>query len=131
MSLGSSINTSVEKGLWLCDKMGSCCCDVAERSTSYHGNLFISRMFTVSDTLAEEKKILSIFIREHGATRIRKERRFTQRNSGTPFTIHMNDIACHNEQKIINQLAYANIPLLPHPSCSPDLNPCDLWLFSF
>jgi hypothetical protein len=43
----------------------------------------------------------------------------------------MDNSACHNGYKIIDKLAVANIARAPHPLYSPDLRPCDFWLFEF
>jgi transposase len=36
---------------------------------------------------------------------------------------------CHNGAKITEQLEKRHIPRDPHPPYSPDLDPCDFWLF--
>jgi hypothetical protein len=36
---------------------------------------------------------------------------------------------CHNGNKISEQLAKRSIEQAPHSPYSPDINPCDFWLF--
>ena len=35
----------------------------------------------------------------------------------------------HTSQLILNAIQQMNIQILPHPPYSPDLSPCDYWLF--
>jgi hypothetical protein len=41
------------------------------------------------------------------------------------------DSACHDGHKIIYKLIAADIARAPHPIYSPDLSPCNFWLFRF
>jgi hypothetical protein len=35
----------------------------------------------------------------------------------------------HNDRKITTEISDAKLESLPHPPYSPDLSPCDFWLF--
>jgi hypothetical protein len=36
---------------------------------------------------------------------------------------------CHNDRKVTNEFAHLKLDRIPHPPYSPDLSPCDFWLF--
>jgi hypothetical protein len=58
---------------------------------------------------------------------MKKQRRFTQKNA--VFLFHMENSTCHSGQNIRTQLISANGIQAAHAPNSPDLIPCDLWLF--
>jgi hypothetical protein len=41
----------------------------------------------------------------------------------------MDNSMCHNDSKVVSKFDKDHIARLPHPSYSPDLSPCDFWLF--
>jgi hypothetical protein len=41
----------------------------------------------------------------------------------------MDNSMCHNPRKISLKLEYNKIERAPHPAYSPDISPCDFWLF--
>jgi hypothetical protein len=41
----------------------------------------------------------------------------------------MDNSMCHNGHKISEKLAKGSIERAPHPLYSPDISPCDFWLF--
>lgn len=45
------------------------------------------------------------------------------------FLLHHDNAPCHTSLVIREYLAQRNIPVYPHPPYSPDLAPCDFWLF--
>jgi hypothetical protein len=45
------------------------------------------------------------------------------------FWVHMNNSMCHNGSKVMSKFDKHHIARLPHPHDSPDLNPCDFWVF--
>jgi hypothetical protein len=52
------------------------------------------------------------------------------RKDGFPaFSVHMDNSMCHNGNKISEKLAKRTIEWAPHPLYSPDISPCDFWLF--
>jgi hypothetical protein len=52
------------------------------------------------------------------------------RCKGAPgFSVHMDNSMCHSRAKITEKLATKYIVRALHPSYSPDLSPCDFWLF--
>jgi hypothetical protein len=58
------------------------------------------------------------------------EKRRISRKKGWPgFSVHMGNPMCHNGNKISEKLAKRSIERAPHPPYSPDISPCDFWLF--
>jgi transposase len=58
------------------------------------------------------------------------EKRRIARCKGLPsFSVHMDNSMCHNGAKIIEKLEKRHIARAPRPPYSPDLSPCDFWLF--
>lgn len=45
------------------------------------------------------------------------------------FLLHHNNAPCHTSLLIREFLAEKQVPVCPHPPYSPDLAPCDFWLF--
>ena len=45
------------------------------------------------------------------------------------WVLHHDNVRAHTVLSIREFLAKKNIPVLPHPPCSPDLAPCDFYLF--
>jgi histone-lysine N-methyltransferase SETMAR len=62
---------------------------------------------------------------------MKEKRRFSQRNPGGEFIVHLDNSACHDGQKITSEVSNLHIIRTPHPPYSPDLSPCDCSLFGF
>jgi transposase len=58
-----------------------------------------------------------------------KKRRIARRKGLPSFSVHMDNSMCYNGAKITEKLEKRHIPRAPHPPYSPDLSPCDFWLF--
>jgi hypothetical protein len=41
----------------------------------------------------------------------------------------MDNSLCHNGRKVTDELAHLKLDRIPHLPYSPDLSPCDFWLF--
>jgi hypothetical protein len=41
----------------------------------------------------------------------------------------MDNSTCHNGSKVASKFEQRHIFRLPHQPCSPDISPCDFWLF--
>jgi hypothetical protein len=58
------------------------------------------------------------------------EKRRIARCKGLPsFSVDMGNSMCHNAAKVTGKLEKRHIARAPHPPSSPDLRPCDFWLF--
>jgi hypothetical protein len=58
-----------------------------------------------------------------------KKRRIARRKGLPGFSVDMDNLMCQNAVKIIEKLEKRDIARAPHPSYSPDLSPCNFWLF--
>jgi hypothetical protein len=65
--------------------------------------------------------ILSEIVEARGRTFRRVRRR--------EFFLNMNNSMCQNGRKVTDQLANLRFDRIPHSLYSPDLSPCDFWLF--
>jgi hypothetical protein len=45
------------------------------------------------------------------------------------FFVHLDSSICHNGRKVTDELTNLKLDRVPHPPHSPELNPCDFWLF--
>jgi hypothetical protein len=54
---------------------------------------------------------------------------FRRRKPGLTFWVHMDNSTCHNGSKVASKFEKYHIFRLPHPPYSPEISPCDYWLF--
>jgi hypothetical protein len=54
---------------------------------------------------------------------------FRRRMPLATFWVHMDNSLCHNGSKVVLKFDNHHIARLPRPPYSPDLSPCDVWLF--
>jgi hypothetical protein len=54
---------------------------------------------------------------------------FRRKHSGGAFLLHMDSSRCHNRKKITTEIRHRRFARAWYPLDSPDLNPCDFWLF--
>jgi hypothetical protein len=93
---------------------------------------FTARMLSVLEPLPKGVKFnQDFFIDPVLPGLVREKRRFARRSPRTEFMVYMDNSACHNGQKIRNEFNRLHIIRAPHPPYSPDLSPCDFWLFGF
>jgi histone-lysine N-methyltransferase SETMAR len=55
--------------------------------------------------------------------------RFRHKHSRGSFFLHMDNSLCDNSKKITAEIEHQRFARAPHPLYSPNLNPCDFWLF--
>jgi hypothetical protein len=41
----------------------------------------------------------------------------------------MDNSMCHNAQQVVDESRHLKILRAPHPPDSPDISPCDFWMF--
>jgi hypothetical protein len=58
-----------------------------------------------------------------------ERRRISRKVGFSAFSVPMDNSMCHNGNKISEKLAKRSIERAPYPPYSPDLSPCDFWLF--
>jgi hypothetical protein len=58
-----------------------------------------------------------------------EKQRILRRNHGGDFFAHMDNSMCHNGRKVTDEFDNRKLQRVVHPPYSPDLSPCDFWLF--
>jgi histone-lysine N-methyltransferase SETMAR len=58
-----------------------------------------------------------------------EKQRILRRNRRDDFFVHMNNSIYHNRCKVIDEFDNWKLQRVSHPPYSPDLSPCDFWLF--
>jgi transposase len=58
-----------------------------------------------------------------------QKRRIARRKGLPSFSVHMENSKCHDGAKINEKLEKPHTARAPHPPYSPDISPCDFWLF--
>jgi hypothetical protein len=58
-----------------------------------------------------------------------EKRRISRKERFPAFSVHIDHPMCHNGNKISEKLAKRNTERALHPPYSPDISPCDFWLF--
>ena len=56
-------------------------------------------------------------------------KKFRVKNGAKGTFLHMDNATCHKSKSTQNKIALSGIKTIPHPPYSPDLSPCDFWLF--
>jgi hypothetical protein len=54
---------------------------------------------------------------------------FHRREAGSTVWVHMDNSTCQNGSKLASKFGQHHIFRMPHPPYSPEINPCDSWLF--
>jgi histone-lysine N-methyltransferase SETMAR len=58
-----------------------------------------------------------------------EKQRIFRRNRRGPFFIHMDNSMCRNGCKVTDEFDNRKLQRVAHPPYSPDLSPCDFWIF--
>jgi histone-lysine N-methyltransferase SETMAR len=58
-----------------------------------------------------------------------EKQRILGRNRRGDFFIHMDNSICHNGRKVTDEFDNRKLQRVARPPYSPDLSPCDFWLF--
>jgi len=61
--------------------------------------------------------------------RLRKRVARVRKGIARTWMLHHDNAPCHKAVSINNFLAEKSIPVVPQPPCSPDLSPCEFFLF--
>jgi hypothetical protein len=54
---------------------------------------------------------------------------FRRQKTGSTFWVHMDNSMRHKGSKVTSKIKKNHILRTPHPLYSPDISPCDFWLF--
>jgi hypothetical protein len=88
-----------------------------------HINLIVGTEFPPKDTKFNQDYFIDTVL-----PNLYSEKRPIARRKGIPsFSVHMDNLTCHNGAKITEKLEKRDIARAPHPLYLPDLCPCDFW----
>jgi hypothetical protein len=88
---------------------------------------FTSTMLILYEVLIKERKFNQVYLLGVPPWLTKKR----HRKIPVPPSCPMDDSACHNSQNPTGQLASSHVMRALHPPYSPNLSPCDFWLFGF
>ena len=102
---------------------------IASKKTMF--SIFFSlRGFLVVKTLPPGKKFNSQFMQDIVIPELCSNmKKFRVKNGAKGTFLHMDNATCHKSKSTQNKIALSGIKTIPHPPYSPDLSPCDFWLF--
>ena len=55
--------------------------------------------------------------------------KFRPKNGLKGIKLHLDNAKAHNSKLTVQEISNYNIMRIPHPVYSPDIAPCDFWLF--
>lgn len=91
---------------------------------------FSLRGFIVVKNLPNDEKFNSTFMIETILPEIdNKMKIYRPKSAAKGIFIHMDNAPCHNSKATIEEITKYGMIRLPHPPYSPDISPCDFWLF--
>jgi hypothetical protein len=91
---------------------------------------FTSRRLLVLEALPKGTKFNQDYFIDAIFPGLYHEKTRISRKEGFPaFSVHMDNSMCHNGNKISEKLTKGSIERPPDPPYSPDISPCDFWLF--
>jgi hypothetical protein len=91
---------------------------------------FTSRRLLVLEALPKGTKFNQDYFIQCIYPRLYREKTRISRKTDFPaFLVHMHNSMCHNGRKVSEKFAQRSIERAPHPPYSPDISPCDFWLF--
>jgi len=91
---------------------------------------FTSERLLVNQVLPSGRKFnQDYFIEAILPSLYREKTNYERRKDLQTFCVHMDNSMCHNGQKVKHEMAKKHIFRADHPPYSPDLSPCDFWLF--
>jgi histone-lysine N-methyltransferase SETMAR len=89
-----------------------------------------ARQLILSDVLSKGSKFNQQYFITYAFPDLKMENRnFRRRIPFATLWVHIDNSICHNGSKVVAKFDKIHIARLPHPPYSPDLSPCDFWLF--
>jgi hypothetical protein len=91
---------------------------------------FTARQLILSDVLPKGNKFNQQSFIDYVFLDLKTENpNFRRRMPLASFWVHMDNSMDHNGSKVVSRLDKHHIARLPHPPDSPDVIPCNFWLF--
>jgi hypothetical protein len=57
------------------------------------------------------------------------KKHFARQKTAIQFSLPIDNSMCHNGHQVVDELRRLKILRAPHPPYSPDISPCDFWMF--
>jgi hypothetical protein len=91
---------------------------------------FTGRKLIVLDVLPKGRKYNQLCFVQRIFPDFQKENtRYKRRKPGSAFSVHRDNSMAHNRSKVESKFGKHGLFRMPHPPYSPDISPCDFWLF--
>jgi hypothetical protein len=90
---------------------------------------FTAGQLILLDVLPKGSKFNQQYFIDYVFPDLKMDNRNFRRRMPPAIWVHMDNSMCHNGSKVVSKCDKHHIARLPHPPYSPDLNPCDFWLF--
>jgi hypothetical protein len=93
---------------------------------------FTATRLIVLDSLTQGQSFTQDYVvSEIVPTFTQEKLRFRRHHPGVTFSVHMDNSRCHNGRMTTAEFDHRRCGRAERPQYSPDLNPCDFWLFGF
>jgi hypothetical protein len=87
---------------------------------------FIARHFIALDALYKGQKYKQeYFVQNILPSLFNEKKRLSRQKSVITFAVRMDNSACRNAHRVVNELRGLNLLRAPHPPYSPDISPHD------
>jgi hypothetical protein len=91
---------------------------------------FIARQLIALDALPTGQKYNQDYLVQNILPSLLYEKkRFSSQKTAINFSVSMDNSICHNGHRVIDELHHLKILRLRYPPYSPDISPCDFWMF--
>jgi hypothetical protein len=91
---------------------------------------FTARKLIVVDVMPKGWKYNQLYFVDNIVPGLKRGKMsFAPRKPGSTFRVHMDNSLCHNRAKITSEFQKHHLARMMHPPSSPDISPCDFWLF--
>jgi hypothetical protein len=92
---------------------------------------FTARQLIVLDALPEGQKYnQESFVQKISRSFLNQKKRFSRQKTAINFSVRIDSSICHNVHWVVDELRPLKILRAPYPPYSPDISPCDFWLFT-
>jgi hypothetical protein len=91
---------------------------------------FTAQQFIALDALLKGQKFnQEYFVQKIPPSLLNEKKSFSRQKTAINFSVQMDDSICHNGIGVVDELHPLMILKALHPPCSPNISPCDFWIF--
>jgi hypothetical protein len=92
--------------------------------------ILTARQFISLDTLPKRQKCnQEYFVQSILPSFLNEKKRFSRQRTAIKCSGPRGNSMCRNGHRVADELRRLKILRVPHPSSSPDISPCDFWMF--